>query len=166
MKLSPLQTARYLYNPKLPGMLRNGISEICVKNGEATESVADKETSVSHPNTVDIVITGKDGHKLLVRGESIGGGRVRIRRINDIDVDFNGEYSTMIIGHKDVTGTVAFITKCLADAKVNVATLKLFREGKGKKAFTVVETDSSIPEELKEMILEYETVTSVDLIEI
>ena len=43
MKLSPLQTARYQYNPKLPGMLRNGISEICVKNGLPTESVADQE---------------------------------------------------------------------------------------------------------------------------
>ena len=39
MKLSPLQLARYQYNPKLPGMLRNGISEICVKNGDATQSV-------------------------------------------------------------------------------------------------------------------------------
>ena len=36
MKLSPLQVARYQYNPKLPGMLRGGISEICVKNGGAT----------------------------------------------------------------------------------------------------------------------------------
>ena len=43
MKLSPLQIARYQYSPKLPGMLRNGISEICVKNGSATESVADQE---------------------------------------------------------------------------------------------------------------------------
>jgi L-serine dehydratase len=65
-----------------------------------------------------------------------------------------------------VTGTVAYITKCLAEAKVNVATLKLFREEKGKKAFTVVEADSFISEELKEKILQYETVTSVDLIEL
>ena len=43
MKFSPLQMARYQYTPKLPGMLRNGISEICVKNGGATESVADQE---------------------------------------------------------------------------------------------------------------------------
>ena len=43
MNLSPLQTARYQYQPKLPGMLRNGICEICVKNGNATESVADQE---------------------------------------------------------------------------------------------------------------------------
>ena len=52
MKLSPLQMARYQYNPKLPGMLRNGISEICVKNGAATESVADQEKiKALFPNT-------------------------------------------------------------------------------------------------------------------
>ena len=52
MKLSPLQLARYQYNPKLPGMLRNGISEICVKNGAATESVADQEKiQALFPNT-------------------------------------------------------------------------------------------------------------------
>ena len=52
MKLSPLQTARYQYAPKLPGMLRNGISEICVKNGAPTESVADQEKiKALFPNT-------------------------------------------------------------------------------------------------------------------
>jgi len=52
MKLSPLQLARYQYNPKLPGMLRNGISEICVKNGDATQSVADQEKiQALFPNT-------------------------------------------------------------------------------------------------------------------
>jgi len=52
MKLSPLQIARYQYEPKLPGMLRNGISEICVKNGGPTESVADQEKIAAlFPNT-------------------------------------------------------------------------------------------------------------------
>ncbi len=52
MKLSPLQIARYQYTPKLPGMLRNGISEICVKNGDATQSVADQEKIAAlFPNT-------------------------------------------------------------------------------------------------------------------
>ena len=52
MKLSPLQVARYQYEPKLPGMLRSGISEICVKNGGATESVADQEKIAAlFPNT-------------------------------------------------------------------------------------------------------------------
>jgi len=52
MKLSPLQIARYQYTPKLPGMLRHGISEICVQNGAATESVADQDKiKALFPNT-------------------------------------------------------------------------------------------------------------------
>ena len=52
MKLSPLQIARYQYQPKLPGMLRSGISEISVKNGQATQSVADQEKiQALFPNT-------------------------------------------------------------------------------------------------------------------
>ena len=52
MNLSPLQKARYEYSPKLPGMLRNGISEICVKEGAETASVADQEKiKALFPNT-------------------------------------------------------------------------------------------------------------------
>lgn len=52
MNLSPLQKARYQYVPKLPGMLRNGIAEIAVKEGEATTSVADQEKiKALFPNT-------------------------------------------------------------------------------------------------------------------
>ncbi len=50
--LSPLQIARYEYAPKLPGMLRNGVSEICVKEGLPTESVADQaKIKELFPNT-------------------------------------------------------------------------------------------------------------------
>ena len=52
MAISNLQKARYSYNPKLPGMLRNGIAEICVKDGAPTESVADQEKiKALFPNT-------------------------------------------------------------------------------------------------------------------
>ena len=52
MNLSPLQKARYQYVPKLPGMLRNGIAEIAVKEGSATTSVADQEKiKALFPNT-------------------------------------------------------------------------------------------------------------------
>ena len=52
MKLSPLQKFRYQYVPKLPGMLRNGIAEICVKEGAETSSVRDQEKiKALFPNT-------------------------------------------------------------------------------------------------------------------
>ena len=52
MNLSPLQKARYEYSPKLPGMLRNGVAEICVKEGAETASVADQDKiQALFPNT-------------------------------------------------------------------------------------------------------------------
>ena len=52
MELTPLQKARYEYSPKLPGMLRQGISEICVKEGAQTSSAADQEKiQALFPNT-------------------------------------------------------------------------------------------------------------------
>lgn len=43
MKISPLQTARYEYSPKLPDMLMGGVSNISVEEGKDTQSVADRE---------------------------------------------------------------------------------------------------------------------------
>ena len=52
MDISPLQKARYEYQPKLPGMLRNGVAEICVKEGAETSSVADQDKiKALFPNT-------------------------------------------------------------------------------------------------------------------
>ena len=82
MNLSPLQIVRYQYEPKLPGMLRNGISEICVKNGEATQSVADQEKIAAlFPNTYGKnEITFQKGEntseaKKLVVGVILSGGQ-------------------------------------------------------------------------------------------
>ena len=41
MEISALQKARYEYSPKLPGMLRNGIADICVLEGEETDDNRD-----------------------------------------------------------------------------------------------------------------------------
>ena len=52
MNISSLQKARYEYSPKLPGMLRNGIADICVNEGAETQSVADQEKiKALFPNT-------------------------------------------------------------------------------------------------------------------
>ena len=129
---------------------------------------ADRSTEVSYPNTVDILMENEEGHRLLVRGESLGGGRVRITRLNNIRVEFTGEYSTLIVGHRDKSGTVAFITSRLANHQLNIAYMKMFRENRerGGNAFTVIESDDYLPEELKEELLRYPTISSVDIIEL
>ena len=52
MNISPLQKERLQYVPKLPGMLRNGIADICVLEGEETTSAADQDKiKALFPNT-------------------------------------------------------------------------------------------------------------------
>ena len=95
------------------------------------------ETEV-HPNTVDIRMENTAGRVMTVRGESLGGGKVRIVRINGVKVDFTGEYSAVIVVHQDKPGVAAHITKVISDRNVNIAFMRLFREAKGHTAYTIV----------------------------
>ena len=92
------------------------------------------------------------GHTLSIRGESIGGGKMKIVRINNINVEFTGEYSTLIVQQKDTPGVVAHITQALSEQEVNIAFMRLFREDKGANAYTVVESDEPIPEAVLDKI--------------
>lgn len=103
-----------------------------------------------YPNTVDIMMTNAEGQTMSVRGESLGGGKVRIVRINSVEVEFTGEYSSVIVIQKDKPGVVAHITKCLSDYGVNIAFMRLFREAKGDAAYTIVESDERLPTNIAE----------------
>ena len=124
----------------------------------------EEETEV-HPNTVDIHMVNKAGQEMTVRGESLGGGKVRISRINKVQVDFTGEYSAVIVIQKDRPGVVAHITKALSDRNVNIAFMRLFREGKGDVAYTIVESDGHLPENIREELLKNEHVHDVMIVQ-
>ena len=117
-----------------------------------------------HPNTADMDIAGKDGRHLFVRGISLGGGKVKIARLNQIEVDFTGEYSTLIVSQTDKQGVAAHITKCLSDCGVNIAFMRIFREEKGARAYTVVESDEKIPKTVTEGIKENPHIMEVTLL--
>ena len=106
------------------------------------------ETDI-HPNTVDVRMENAAGTVMTIRGESLGGGKVRISRINGVEVDFSGEYSAVIVTQKDKPGVVAHITKVLSDRSVNIAFMRLFRESKGNTAYTIVESDGRLPEDIE-----------------
>lgn len=119
-----------------------------------------------HPNTVDIHLTGISGKFISLRGESVGGGKIRVTRINGIEVDFSGEDNTLIVVHRDRVGMAAHITSCLSQRKVNIAFMRLFREHKGDRAYSIVEFDGILPEDTREKILEKEDVEKVMLIQV
>ena len=122
------------------------------------------ETDV-HPNTVDIHMINEQGQEMTVRGESLGGGKVRIVRINGVEVDFTGEYNALIVVQQDKPGVVAHITKILSDRGVNIAFMRLFREEKGHTAYTIVESDERLPEGVDRLLLENPNIRDVMVVQ-
>ena len=125
----------------------------------------DTEKITAHPNTVDIRLTDEEGNRAEVRGESIGGGTAVITRINDIDVYFTGEYSTIVIEHRDECGVLSFITSVLSERGINIAFSKLFREEKGQRAYTVIEADEHITPEITEALEKSESIRNALVID-
>ena len=133
-----------------------GIDFSFTPNGEETEV---------HPNTVDIHMVNGSGQELTVRGESLGGGKARICRINQVEVDFTGEYSAAIVIHQDRLGVAAHVTSVLSRHGVNIAFMRLFREGKGDIAYTIVESDGRLPEAVAGELRENENVHEVMIVQ-
>ena len=105
------------------------------------------------------------GTTMLIRGESLGGGKVRISRINNVEVEFTGEYSSVIVVHQDQLGLVAHITAVLSHFGVNIAFMRLFRESKGNTAYTIVESDDLVPEDIADTIRKNKNVYNVMVVQ-
>ena len=121
--------------------------ELAKKAGIAYSfSKAEEEPDDIHPNTADMDI--------------------QIVKLNQIEVDFTGEYSTLIVSQTDKPGVVAHITKILSEEGVNIAFMRLFREEKGAAAFTIVESDEKIPKEVLEKIRENPLVSDIMLVQL
>lgn len=126
----------------------------------------DTENRDVHPNTVDVVITEETGTITVVRGESIGGGAAVIKQINGVDIKLNGELSTILVRQKDTPGVLAHIAHCFARHQINIAFTRMYREAKGEMAYTIIEADGTIPEQVLHDIEESPSIVSAILIEL
>ena len=118
--------------------------EIAKKEGIEFSFTANTVETDVHPNTVDMEIEDITGRKMTVRGESIGGGKVRLTRIDGVKVLFTGEYHSLIVVHKDHPGVIANVTTILSKCHVNIAYLRVYRENKGGIAYMIIESDEEI----------------------
>ncbi len=105
-----------------------------------------------HSNTVKIEIVKTNSEVVEVVGSSIGGGNILITRINGLDLEFTGEYFTLVVPHIDRLGVVTKVTATLAKHMINIAFMKVYRHNRGKKAFMIIESDNVVDEETMEEI--------------
>lgn len=127
--------------------------EIARAQGISFDFQADSKTKPRHPNTVDVWVRDAAGEVLSVRGESIGGGAARLTRVDGIKVEITGEYSAAIIYQQDMPGVLGFVASTLGDAGINIGNSTILRERKGGLAYNVLEVDSTIPDEVQQVLL-------------
>ena len=105
----------------------------------------------AHPNTVRITLERGD-RKAVMMGSSLGAGRVLVTQIDGFPVEVSGNYNTIVLVAEDIRGSIATIASLLADAGVNIATLRLTRQKRGGDAFMVIEVDEYPNEAVRDRI--------------
>ena len=99
----------------------------------------------AHPNSVVLLLTGEFGKEIEIIGASLGGGRMKICKIDGYEANFCAEYPTLIVQNLDQPGCVATVTTMLSERGINIATLQLHRDSRGGDAVMVVECDREVP---------------------
>ena len=91
---------------------------------------ATKDLGDVHPNTVQFSLSTPD-EQLDMLGSSLGGGLVRVSRVDGFELNFSGAHHTLLLRHTDRPGVIATVARVLADDAVNIVTLHCAR---GKQA--------------------------------
>lgn len=97
-----------------------------------------------HPNSVQLRLTAT-GTSLGICASSVGGGRIKVWDIDGFKVNLDGEYPTLLLVYPDRPGAVAVVSAILANAAINIATIKAHRTERGGQALMAVQLDEIPP---------------------
>ena len=134
------------------------------QEGLAVE-IEPREVDGAHPNTALVTLVSSDGRQVSVQGSSIGGGNILVTSVNGMEVQVTGQYTTLIVMHKDAPGTIAAVTELLASGGVNICNFRLAREKKGGAAVMTIETDGRFGRELSSRVDGLPNIISSTLLE-
>lgn len=101
-----------------------------------------------HPNTVELHLWGREHKELHLRAESIGGGRIQVRQMDGMELCFTAEKPTLIVCNEDQPGSVADVSRILAQLDINIATFHVNRSRRGGQAIMVIECDTPINQQI------------------
>ena len=115
----------------------------------------------AHPNSVVLQMTGESGKELEVIAASLGGGRMKICKLDGMEANFCAEYPTPIVQNLDKPGCVATVTTMLSERGINIATLQLYRDSRGGDAVMAVECDREVPKDAIDWLEKQDGIESV-----
>jgi L-serine dehydratase len=104
------------------------------------------QASHLHPNSIQITIE-EASKKLVVLGESLGGGVINIPQVDGFKAQFTGDLPTIMLTADDRPGVIAFVSDILAHDNCNIASMTVSRLERSGHARHFIEVDSP-PREL------------------
>lgn len=125
--------------------------ELARRSGLAV-TIETGEIEGAHPNTARVTLTSASGRRVSIVGSSVGGGSILVRSVNDMDVSFDGQHTTLIVLHRDAPGTIAEVTEVLGAAGVNICNFRLSRRKRGGEAVMTIELDGNFAGDLNSKI--------------
>lgn len=120
--------------------IRNSL-EIAKEKGIDIEFI-EENLGYVHPNTAKVVFHYRNEDSFYIIGSSVGGGNVIITNINGTEIEFTGNYSTILIKYKDKKGIISKISTILSNHDMNIANMKVTRDN--KIATMLVELDNPL----------------------
>ena len=105
-----------------------------------------------HPNSVRLQLEGSGSARLALAASSVGGGRILVWNVDGFDTELDGEYPTILLSYPDRPGAVAIVSAILANAGMNIATIKAHRDARGGHALMAVELDGAPSEGVLEAL--------------
>lgn len=128
--------------------------------------IAEKDIREAHPNTAQIIMEAEGVKTMKIQAYSIGGGRIRVSKLDGIDVHFSGESNTLIVRNVDQPGRITEVAAALSKCDVNIATMQVFRDKRGGFAVMVVETDQVVSKEAVENLEKKEGIIKVTFLDV
>lgn len=118
----------------------------------------------AHPNTAILELTGAQGGTCRMVGASIGGGNIIVTNINGLEVQFTGQYNTLIVLHQDTPGVIAAVTNTMAYSGANIGNFRLSRPQKGGEAVMTIEVDGHVSDSMISFLRQLPHITGVVLV--
>lgn len=123
---------------------------IAAERGISVEYVPE-DAVPAHPNTLTVELSDEAG-SMSATGISIGGGMVQMTEVDGFSLRLSGDSPALLIFHRDAYGTIASITRLLAEGCININHMEVSRSDRGQTALMVIETDEKVgPEVIESM---------------
>ena len=126
----------------------------------------EEELEDIHENAVHIRFFHPDGSHSDIWGASVGGGRISIRRIGELETEITATSPTLVVNYLDRPGCISELSSTLAEADINIGVMRVSRTAKGGNATAVIEIDEAFPIEVVKAIDQISDVLEVIIVDV